>query len=128
LQTVVRSERYGHASKDLTTAISLSTDKEAGSKRLQGSDLAETYCLRGYARVRCYQNATILERLGLPIGQPASAYQILFANPLVGLDSFTAGAKPLSAARWRADGRPRNWDSPITPSHLGDEAMKAFEI
>ena len=56
-------ERYKRAEEHLTKAIEFGRNKECGSKRLYGSQLAEVYYLRGYVRTKRYEKDSLLARL-----------------------------------------------------------------
>ena len=55
-------ERYTQAEKHLSKAIQSGFYSSAGSKRLEGRELAQVYHLRGYVRARLYEN----QLAGLP--------------------------------------------------------------
>ncbi len=48
-------DQYRIAEQYLTAALSHGREKESGSKRLQQSEIANIYYMRGYARTKCYE-------------------------------------------------------------------------
>src|SRR5262249_47677244 len=60
-------DRYKRAEEHLTKAIEFGRNKECGSKRLRGSELAEVYYLRGYVRAKRYEKDSLIARLVTPV-------------------------------------------------------------
>ena len=78
-------DRYVSAEEHLETALELGRNGEGGSVRLDGSELANVYYLRGYTRVKRYEKDTLLARLVAPLsslnGALSDFEQCRAANP-----------------------------------------------